>query len=106
MDKGGIMSSTLSLVSAAVGGGILSLPWVFAVSGWAVGVFLLALGAFAGIWSNNLIADVAIRNNLKNFDQVAKAGGGKPLQNLLAVIIMIYLPGTCVTYMILFNSLG
>ena len=73
------MSSVLSLVSAAVGGGILSLPWVFAVSGWAVGVFLLILGAFAGIWSNNLIADVAIRNDLKNFDQVAYAGGGKKL---------------------------
>ena len=68
LDKGSVRGSIMSLVSAAVGGGVLSLPFVFALSGWVVGVFLLILGAFAGIWSNYLIAEVAIRKKLVNFD--------------------------------------
>ena len=105
LDKGSVRGSIMSLVSAAVGGGVLSLPFVFALSGWVTGVFLLILGAFAGIWSNYLIAEVAIRKKLVNFDQVAKAGGGACLQKLLAIMILIYLPGSCITYMILFNAL-
>ena len=68
LDKGSVRGSIMSLVSAAVGGGVLSLPFVFALSGWVVGIFLLCLGAFAGIWSNYLIAEVAIRKKLVNFD--------------------------------------
>jgi amino acid permease len=60
MNKGSVRGSIMSLVSAAVGGGVLSLPFVFALSGWCIGIFLLLLGAFAGIWSMQLIAKVAI----------------------------------------------
>jgi hypothetical protein len=52
LDKGSVRGSIMSLTSAAVGGGVLSLPYVFALSGWAAGIFLVFLGCFAGIWSN------------------------------------------------------
>ena len=52
LDKGSVRGSIMSLVSAAVGGGVLSLPYVFALSGYVTGFCLLILGAFAGIWSN------------------------------------------------------
>lgn len=52
LDKGSVRGSIMSLTSAAVGGGVLSLPYVFCLSGWAAGIFLLLLGCFAGIWSN------------------------------------------------------
>jgi VIT1/CCC1 family predicted Fe2+/Mn2+ transporter len=68
LQKGSIRGSIMSMVSAAVGGGVLSLPYVFCLSGWAVGVALILLGAGAGIWSNSLIAEVAIEKNLVNFD--------------------------------------
>ena len=60
MNKGSIRGSIMSLVSAAVGGGVLSLPFVLCLSGWVLGIFLLLLGAFAGIWSMRMIAKVAI----------------------------------------------
>jgi len=68
LDKGSVRGSIMALVSAAVGGGVLSLPYVLALSGWATGIFLLILGCVAGIWSNKVIADVAIKKKLVNFD--------------------------------------
>lgn len=68
LEKGSIRGSIMSMVSAAIGGGVLSLPYVFCLSGWAVGISLILLGAFAGIWSNSLIAEVAIEKGLVNFD--------------------------------------
>jgi hypothetical protein len=68
MSKGSVRGSIMSLVSAAVGGGVLSLPYVFALSGWVLGILMLLLGAFAGIWSMRMIAAVAIEKKLKNFD--------------------------------------
>lgn len=58
----------MALVSSAVGGGVLSLPYVFCLSGWVVGFTLLILGALANIWSNNMIAEVAIKKGLTNFE--------------------------------------
>jgi hypothetical protein len=52
LSKGSVRGSILALVSAAVGGGVLSLPYVLALSGWATGLCLLVLGCVAGIWSN------------------------------------------------------
>jgi amino acid permease len=51
MNKGSVRGSIMSLVSAAVGGGVLSLPYVFALSGWVLGILMLLIGCFAGIWS-------------------------------------------------------
>ena len=105
LDKGSVRGSIMALVSAAVGGGVLSLPYVFALSGWAIGISLIIISGFAGIWSNQLIAEVAIKKKLVNFDQVARAGGGACLQKTLAIIICFYLPGSCISYMILFTAL-
>ena len=80
MNKGSVRGSILSMVSAAVGGGILSLPYVFCLSGYLIGIFVIILGAVAGIWSNYMIAEVAIARKLVNFDQIARAGGGPKMQ--------------------------
>jgi len=71
------------LVSAAVGGGVLALSYVFVLSGWATGLILLAIGAIAGIWSNLLIAKMAIANGLTNLDQLAFKAGGNCLRKFL-----------------------
>jgi amino acid permease len=60
LEKGSVRGSILSLCSAAVGGGVLSLPFVFVLSGWAVAIVLIIVGALAGVWSNLMIAEIAI----------------------------------------------
>ena len=56
------------MVSAALGGGVLSLSYVFVLSGWLTGFILIAIGTVAGIWSNLLIAQMAIKHNIPNLD--------------------------------------
>ena len=62
------MSSVFNLCAAALGGGVLTLPYVFALSGWAMGFILIIIGAFAAIWSNMILTHLATKHKLKNYD--------------------------------------
>ena len=76
LEKGSVRGSIFNLCSAALGGGVLSLSWVFVLSGWVVGFCLIFVGTFANIWSNILITNAAIDNDLKNYDEIAMKAGG------------------------------
>jgi len=56
------------MVSAAVGGGVLSLPYVFVLSGWGTGLILLVIGFIGSLWSNLLMAKMACEHGLTNID--------------------------------------
>lgn len=56
------------MVSAALGGGVLALSYVFVLSGWAIGLILLCIGGIAGTWSNLMIAKMAVEHGLTNLD--------------------------------------
>ena len=62
LEKGSVRGSIFNLVSAALGGGVLSLSYVFVLSGWATGLIFIALGTVAGIWSNLMIAQMSIKH--------------------------------------------
>ena len=101
LEKGGVRNSTFLLCNAAIGGGVLSLPYMFVLSGYFVGYVLLLVSAVAGVWSNLMLAEVAIRHKKTNYDQVVQAAGGKPLQRLLQVMLLIDLFGACTGYQII-----
>ena len=88
MGAGSVRGSILSLTSCAVGGGVLSLPYTFCLSGWAVGISAIVISALANIWSNQIIARIAIDRGLKNFDEIALVAGGKAMQKILEFMIM------------------
>ena len=71
------------MISAALGGGVLSLSYVFVLSGYGIGLVLLCIGAIAGTWSNLLIAKLATTHNLKNLDEMAFKAGGTCLRKFL-----------------------
>jgi len=56
LEKGGVRNSAFLLCNAAVGGGVLSLPYMFVLSGWLTGYILLCVSAIAGTWSNLMLA--------------------------------------------------
>ena len=68
LEKGSLRGGIFNMISAALGGGVLALPYVFVLSGWATGLILLAVGCFAAGFSNILIAKLAIKHKLKNLD--------------------------------------
>lgn len=79
---------------------MLSLPFVFVLSGWVAGLVLLLVGATAAIWSNILIATMATENKLKNLDDVAFASGGPCLRKTLQILMIVYVFGSCIGYQI------
>lgn len=68
LEKGSLRGSIFSLCSAAIGGGILSLPYMFTLSGPVTGTLLLCIGVIAGIWSNLMLARMAEKYKLRNLD--------------------------------------
>mmetsp|Transcript_63214 Transcript_63214/g.87308 ORF Transcript_63214/g.87308 Transcript_63214/m.87308 type:complete len:158 (+) Transcript_63214:382-855(+) len=105
LEKGSLRGSIFNLCAAAIGSGVLSLPWMFAVCGWALGFFLIALGAFGATWSNLLIAKMAVAHRQKNYSDIAGLVGGKCLKNTLSLMIIVYLFGAIVSYQIILSSL-
>lgn len=83
LQRGSLRGSIFNLVSAALGGGVLALSYVFVLSGWAMGLILLGLGFFGAMWSNLLIAKMACDHGLTNIDQMAFKAGGNCLRKTL-----------------------
>lgn len=105
LEKGSVRGSIFNLVSAALGGGVLSLSYVFVLSGWATGLILIALGTVAGIWSNMLIATMAIDHKIPNLDQIAFHSGGNCLRKFLQIMMLVYASGACIGYQIFIAEL-
>ena len=98
LEKGSVRGSIFNLVSAALGGGVLSLSYTFVLSGWAAGLIMIAIGTLAGIWSNLLIAKMAIKYKLGNLDRIAFASGGNCFRKFLQILMLVYAFGACIGY--------
>ena len=105
LEKGSVRGSIFNLVSAALGGGVLSLSYVFVLSGYVTGLILITIGTIAGIWSNLLIAKLSIEHNLPNLDQIAGASGGNCLRKTLQIFMIVYAFGSCIGYQIFIAEL-
>lgn len=46
LDKGSLRGSIFALCASAIGSGVLSLPFVLALCGWALGFILILVGGF------------------------------------------------------------
>ena len=105
LEKGSVRGSIFNLVSAALGGGVLSLSYVFVLSGWAMGLILIGIGTVAGIFSNLLIAKMAIKHKLANLDNIAFASGGNCCRKFLQIVMLVYVFGACIGYQIFMAEL-
>ena len=90
LKEGSMRSSIFSLTSCAVGGGILSLPYAFCLSGWALGILAIVTSALANIWSNKILMKVVIAKKLRNFDEIALYAGGPCMGKFVEIIILSY----------------
>ena len=98
LDKGSLRGGIFNMISAALGGGVLSLSYVCVLSGWVIGLILTIVGCIAGIWSNLLIAKLAVKYNMKNLDEMAFKAGGKCLRKFLQIMMLLYVCGACIGY--------
>jgi len=60
MGPGSLRGSIFALCSAAIGAGVLSLPYVLRLNGYIIGIAFICIGAIAADWSNCMLAERAI----------------------------------------------
>lgn len=92
LEKGSLRGSMMSLITSAVGVGILSLPYVFEIVGWGLGYVLLLVGCGAGIYSSLILSYMASEHKLNNYDQITRKASPWASRVLSASIVM-YGPG-------------
>mmetsp|Transcript_3214 Transcript_3214/g.5357 ORF Transcript_3214/g.5357 Transcript_3214/m.5357 type:complete len:351 (+) Transcript_3214:71-1123(+) len=105
VDKGSLRGSIFSLCAAAIGSGVLSLPYVLRLNGYVLGICFIMTGAIAAVWSNKILANMAVQEKLPNLSRLANKAGGEFLEKSLQWMILIYTFGSCISYEIIITSL-
>lgn len=105
LEQGGVRVSLFSLINSAVGAGIFTLPYVFALLGWGLGLILLVVGMVGGIWSSLMLTKMAVDNNLKNYDQITKKASPYATM-ILSASILLYGPGSGCGNVIIMNTMA
>lgn len=61
MGEGSIRGSIFTICSIAIGAGALSIPYVIATLGWALGFAMVSVAALTSVWSLKTIVKMANR---------------------------------------------
>ena len=93
------------MTCAAIGSGVLTFPVVFKQIGWVNGLVLLTMGAFGCWWSLYMLIQRARHHNCLNYSQVTRLAGGKVLERVLQVSILLYMYATCLACTIVITQL-
>ena len=98
--KGTVKAATFVLISTIMGGGVLSLPWVFAIAGIGLGGGLLLLIACTNCYSLQLLISASRRTGAATYEECAiKAFGpamGVFVSSQVLLVTLIGLCGYCV----------
>ena len=115
MGFGSLRSSVFNMSATAIGAGIfihniyiyiylyigiLSLPYVMRLSGFALGSMLTIGGALACVWSLHILLSASRIVKVKSYVILCKRIGGKPLQILLEASMVSYVIGIIIVYQI------
>ena len=101
LGKGSVRGSIFNLSASAIGSGVLTLPYVLALNGWAAGIVLITVAACAAKLSLTMLAAKACEHNLPNYSKVVIKAGGKWLSYLLKFGIIGYMYIASVGYQVI-----
>jgi len=106
MEQGSVRGSMLALTATAIGGGVLSLPYVCQLCGLVLGIVMLILGYLATLWSFSLIISSDDKTGghagMKEF---LESTVGKTSSRLYDLIAIFYLFGALTGYQIIIANL-
>jgi amino acid permease len=78
---------------------------VLGLTGWVFGLVLILIGAFSAAWSLFMIAESAIKANVRNLSMLSFLVGGKKLERFLQINILVCICGCCISYQIIISTL-
>lgn len=98
LGPGSVRGSIFSLSASAIGSGVLTLPYVLGLCGWAAGIFFMIMAALAARTTLSMLANSACELGLPNYSKVVEKAGGKKLTILLQSMIILFMYISCVGY--------
>lgn len=101
LEKGSLAGSTYQLSAAAIGAGVLSLPYVLKESGIILGLILILIGAFASILSLKLLMKCSDMISSTSYSDLVHKVYGHKHDRRLTILILTGLSGSCITYQII-----
>lgn len=90
LGAGSLRGSIFALAASGIGTGILSLPYVFGLCGWGLGLILFMTSAIATEISLRMLTHLAIKHNMPNYNKIAMMAGGQKLSTFLTGMILLY----------------
>lgn len=100
LSPGSMLSSVFTLASSALGAGVLSLPYAFRLSGFGLGLVLLAIAAVTTIYSISLLVSCRDETRLSSFEDMAVLCFGKRVSTIIDVTIITFCFGCSVAYIV------
>ena len=111
----GFVASIANLANAAVGAGVLALPYAFKLTGLALApaiaaVFALLLGyslhvlAVASDFAKSKSAKGTMPGSAKSYQEIVKVILGDTAEKIIMALQLFYLTGSCIVYLIIMND--
>eukprot|EP00752_Nemacystus_decipiens_P011549 g10255.t1 len=98
-------TAMFNLLATIVGGGVLSLPYAFRLTGVLTGIVLMALAAVAGDFSLYMLCSCARRTGQITYVEVAQAAFGKPGSFVTTSVLMVMTIFVMIAYMVLVRDI-
>eukprot|EP01017_Pseudomicrothorax_dubius_P035975 TRINITY_DN510_c0_g1_i1.p1 TRINITY_DN510_c0_g1~~TRINITY_DN510_c0_g1_i1.p1 ORF type:complete len:227 (-),score=54.01 TRINITY_DN510_c0_g1_i1:849-1529(-) len=100
LEPGSVRGSIFTLLSTALGVGILTLPHVLLQNGMILGGLMIMLGAFVCVWSMHLLNKTSFKTGIVEYNLLIGKCFGRRFKTLFEGVIVFYSFGSLVGYQI------
>uniref|UniRef100_A0A7S0RPD5 Amino acid transporter transmembrane domain-containing protein n=1 Tax=Chlamydomonas leiostraca TaxID=1034604 RepID=A0A7S0RPD5_9CHLO len=103
-DGNSSLSSVMTLCNSAIGAGVLSLPFAFSHAGLVGGILLCFFIGLAEAFTLYVLSKFAERYHADSYGVLVRRTLGRKLTALLAVIMVLYLWGSSIVYLMIMGD--
>lgn len=98
LTTGGVRQSTFTLISSALGGGIMCIPYVMLLGGWLIGVLMLTFAAVLAYYSMTILFMSSSKTGIYSYGALLSFSTAPIAGPILDVVIVLYGSGVVIAY--------
>eukprot|EP00744_Colponema_vietnamica_P006224 GILI01009052.1.p1 GENE.GILI01009052.1~~GILI01009052.1.p1 ORF type:complete len:433 (-),score=144.38 GILI01009052.1:147-1445(-) len=104
VEPGSVRGSIFTLASTAIGAGILALPYVLNVAGFAMGIGFLVLGAVISWVSIQMLVTCVRKTGITSYAELVRYVYGPKMGLVLETVVVVYCFGCVIGYFVLIGT--
>ena len=101
LGKGSLRAANFVIIQAAIGAGVLALPYMFRSNGMYVGIAFLIFGGIISYTSMRILMWASFKTDIKDYTKLVEYCYGQNVKFFLNVIFVLFMLGVCITYNVL-----